>query len=172
MGYRWAYRTIDAQGFGLPQRRQRLFLYATTEGDPRDVLFHGHAGPVERVFGIDEAAHGFYWTEGTRGLGWGENCVPTLKGGSSMGIPSPPAILLPNGSVITPDIRDAERLQGFPEGWTDMRSSEAVGLRFNQRRRWLLTGNAVNVEVSKWLGKRLAAPQRYAGPNGTSMADG
>ena len=33
------------------------------------------------------------------------DAVPTLKGGSTIGIPSPPAILLPDGRVVTPDIR-------------------------------------------------------------------
>src|SRR5579859_2780010 len=107
LGYRWAYRTIDALAFGLPQRRQRIFLYATTEGDPRDVLFNGQVDPSEHEFELEEAAHGFYWTEGNRGLGWGENCVPTLKGGSGLGIPSSPAILLTDGSIVTLDIRDA-----------------------------------------------------------------
>ena len=31
-GYRWAYRTINALAFGAPQRRLRIFLYATLEG--------------------------------------------------------------------------------------------------------------------------------------------
>ena len=34
---------------------------------------------------------GFYWTEGLRGLGWAHDAVPTLKGGSTIGIPSRPA---------------------------------------------------------------------------------
>lgn len=172
LGYHWAYRTIDALAFGLPQRRRRLFLYATLSGDPRDVLFQGNATPDESQFGLQENAHGFYWTEGNRGLGWGEDCVPTLKGGSSMGIPSPPAILMPDLTVITPDIRDAERLQGFPEGWTDLDEETVAGRPFNQRRRWLLTGNAVNVAVSTWLGERLASPRSYGGPEGEPLSSG
>src|SRR5262245_22266024 len=69
LGYRWAYRTVDARAFGLPQRRLRIFLFATLGGDPRDILFHGDKTPEERSISLDEAAHGFYWTEGTRGLG-------------------------------------------------------------------------------------------------------
>lgn len=149
LGYRWAYRTVDARAFGVPQRRLRIFLYATLDGDPRDVLFTGNVVPDESVHALSDAAHGFYWTEGNRGLGWGENCVPTLKGGSTISIPSPPAILMPDMSVITPDVRDAERLQALPSGWTEAGS---------RRRRWLLVGNAVNVEVSTWLGAQLAAP--------------
>ncbi|WP_338693862.1 DNA cytosine methyltransferase [Bradyrhizobium sp. 26S5] len=172
LGYRWAYRTVDVRAFGLPQRRLRLFLFATLAGDPRDVLFHGDFIPEERTLNLDEAAHGFYWTEGTRGLGWGEDCVPTLKGGSSIGIPAPPAILLPDQSIITPDLVDGERLQGFPSGWTNLidRAGEVGGGRFNQRRRWMLVGNAVNVEVSTWIGKRLASPKPFKGSEGTSLA--
>jgi DNA (cytosine-5)-methyltransferase 1 len=172
LGYRWAYRTVDALAFGRPQRRHRLFLYATFEGDPRDVLFHGDERPDDGRHELDRAAHGFYWTEGNRGLGWGEDCTPTLKGGSSMGIPSPPAILLPDMSVITPDIRDAERLQGFPEDWTNLDEATISGPRFNQRRRWLLVGNAVNVEVSKWLGEQLSARRHFNGFAGFPMGAG
>ena len=157
LGYHWAYRTLDVRAFGLPQRRLRLFLFATMEGDPRDALFHGDSNTEEQPFRLNEAAHGFYWTEGTRGLGWGENCVPTLKGGSAIGIPAPPAILMPNMSIITPDIVDGERLQGLPANWTNL--SERAGVvgagKFNRRKRWTLVGNAVNVEVSAWIGKRL-----------------
>lgn len=102
-------------------------------------------------------AHGFYWTEGLRGLGWVPNGIPTLKRGSSVGIASPPAILLPSGEVITPDIRDAERLQGFPANWT---KPAEVSSRASLR--WSLVGNAVSVPVAKWLGRRLSKPSTYS----------
>lgn len=177
MGYRWAYRTIDARSFGLPQRRKRIFLYATLEGDPRDVLFHGNEpDPGEEAIALDRAAHGFYWTEGSRGLGWGEDCIPTLKGGSAIGIPAPPAILLSDLSVITPDIRDGERLQGFTADWTNLQllPPRFQSAKFNQRKRWLVVGNAVNVAVSFWIGERLAHPQKYDGEAGEPLlqADG
>jgi DNA (cytosine-5)-methyltransferase 1 len=174
LGYRWAYRTIDALAFGLPQRRQRLFLYATTQGDPRDVLFNGQIEPLSPAYDLDEAAHGFYWTEGTRGLGWGENCVPTLKGGSGLGIPSSPAILLTDGSLVTLDIRDAERLQGFLPDWTKgpkINPRNPSG-KFNERKRWMLIGNAINVRVAEWLGKQLARPIPYEGVGGEPFSNG
>lgn len=174
LGYRWAYRTVDARAFGLPQRRKRIFLFASLEIDPRDVLFGGDETASTAVFALNEAAHGFYWTEGSRGLGWGEDCVPTLKGGSSIGIPAPPAIVLPDLSVVTPDIADGERLQGFEPGWTEIEalSGHLGGGKFNQRKRWLLVGNAVNVRVSKWIGSKLARPSRYDGAEGAPLAAG
>ena len=172
LGYRWAYRTIDSLAFGIPQRRQRVFLYATLEGDPRRALFDGEEEPIMREYPINEEAHGFYWTEGNRGLGWGENCVPTLKGGSGLSIPSSPAILMPNGRIVTPDIRDAEKLQGFPADWTSVDAVEdRDGDRrpFNHRRRWLLTGNAVNVAVSRWIGEQLNEAQQFEGDLGQPL---
>ena len=158
LGYKWAYRVVDAMSFGIPQRRERIFVYAVKSGDPRTALFPGNVQPQRLRYGPHEAAHGFYWTEGNRGLGWGENCVPTLKGGSGVGIPSAPAIVRMDGSFRTPDIRDAERLQGFAAGWTDFVGRLTLdGKRaFAPRKRWLLVGNAVNVAVSTWIGRNLA----------------
>jgi DNA (cytosine-5)-methyltransferase 1 len=156
MGYRWAYRVVDARSFGLPQRRRRVYLVASLQGDPRTVLFADEAGvdaaDDERAL-TRGVACGFYWTEGIRGLGWAADAVPTLKGGSTIGIPSPPAILLPNGEVVTPDIRDAERMQGFPTDWT--KPAEEVAKR---GARWKLVGNAVSVPAAAWIGKRMAKP--------------
>ena len=109
-GYRWAYRIVDARAFGLPQRRQRIVFLASRSNDPGAVLFADDAGPAagfnDAVGDVDPSgAYGFYWTEGLRGLGWAYNAVPTIKGGSGLGIPSPPAIWYPNtGEFGTPQI--------------------------------------------------------------------
>jgi DNA (cytosine-5)-methyltransferase 1 len=153
LGLAWAYRVVDTRAFGLPHRRLRVILVASATEDPREVLFADDASeslPLERV----GSACGFYWTEGTRGLGWAVDAVPTLKGGSTIGIASPPAIWMPDGEIVTPNIADAERLQGFPSGWTEpaQRLKARVGVR------WKLVGNAVSVPVARWLGSRLASP--------------
>jgi DNA (cytosine-5)-methyltransferase 1 len=154
LGYSWAYRVLDSQAFGLPQRRQRVFLLASLEGDPARVL-HGSDKGAPKPVDHNGRACGFYWTEGRRGLGWAVDSVPTLKGGSTIGIPSPPAIWMPDGRIVTPDIRDAERLQGFRSDWT--RPAEDGG---RPSLRWKLIGNAVSVPVAKWVGDRLAKRDR------------
>lgn len=154
-GYLWAYRVVNSLAF-LPQRRQRVFFVASLDADPADVLLGEDRAAPDRPTRLDTHAHGFYWTEGTRGLGWAPDSVPTLKNGSTLGIPSPPAILLPNGHLIQPDLRDAERLQGFAEDWTA--PAAEVG---RASLRWSLIGNAVTVPVAEWLGSRLAAPPEY-----------
>lgn len=157
IGYRWAYRVIDARAFGLPQRRPRVFLYALLEGDPRTVLLSEDVGAApEPGTNGHEPAVGFYWTEGNRGLGTALDGIPPLKGGSAFGIPSSPAILMPDGRVVTLHIRDAERLQGFPAGWTS--AAETVS---RPGVRWRLVGNAVNVRVAEWLASRIVEPKPY-----------
>jgi len=159
--YRWAYRVVDSRFTGVPQRRLRVILVASRIEDPRSVLFGDDAGdpPAERWRGD---AYGFYWTEGLRGLGWAQDAVPTLKGGSTIGIPSPPGIWLPNeppgGRLVSPSIEDGEALQGFPRGWTEP-ARTAIG--FRKGHRWKLVGNAVTTGVARWLGSQLAAPRAY-----------
>lgn len=166
-GYRWAYRTVDSRAFGVPQRRRRVFLLATLEGDPRDVLLStDHGDPVTSDLNWSLAC-GFYWTEGLRGLGWAVDAVPTLKGGSSIGIPSAPAVVLPDGPVGTPDIRDAERLQGLPEDWTLPATRVA-----RAGHRWRLVGNAVTVGAGRWLGYALGVPGRWTRGDGEPLASG
>ena len=163
LGYAWAYREIDSLAFGLPQRRKRLFIVACLlgEGDPRRVLLEVDVEPDESRKGagwLDGRACGFYWTEGNSGVGWADNAVPPLKGGSGLGIPSPPAIVLPpDGKLVVPTIGDAERLQGFPRGWTQ--SASHLDNR-GERRRWLMIGNAVSVPVAQWIGERLREVHR------------
>jgi DNA (cytosine-5)-methyltransferase 1 len=155
LGFTWAYRVVDTRAFGLPQRRQRVILLASRTEDPRPVLFGQDAGESLPNFSRDLLC-GFFWTEGSRGLGWAVDAVPTLKGGSTIGIPSPPGIWDPtDGSISTPSIEDVERLQGFPAEWTRP-ALEANGIRPGHR--WKLIGNAVSVPVAKWVGSRLGDP--------------
>jgi DNA (cytosine-5)-methyltransferase 1 len=157
LGYRWAYRVVDSRFTGVPQRRRRVILVASRSEDPRHILFADEAG--DRPVGdLDNRAFGFYWTEGRGGLGWAHDAVPTLKGGSTIGIPSPPAIWLPGRTpgrkFVTPRIDDAEVLQGFPRGWTAAPDESSL----KNGPRWKLVGNAVTVGVAGWVATRLASP--------------
>ncbi|MCV7421439.1 DNA (cytosine-5-)-methyltransferase [Mycobacterium yunnanensis] len=156
LGYRWAYRVVDTQAFGLPQRRNRWYLVGSRVGDPRDVLLAGDCAKPTQTWGYPDVACGFYWTEGMRSFGWAVDAVPPIKCGSSVGVPSPPAIRLPSGAYVTPDLRDTERLQGFPVDWTA--PAEEVARRGE---RWRMVGNSVSVPVATWIGGRLADPGRY-----------
>ena len=156
LGYRWAYRTVDSRFTGVPQRRRRVVLLASQEHDPGTVLFADDDGAHPDEL-LSQDAYGFYWTEGLRGLGWAVDALPTLKGGSTIGIPSPPALWIPGADpgkrLLWPNVEDAEVLQGFPRDWTVAASD---GKR--QGDRWKLVGNAVTVGVFEWVARRLDAP--------------
>ena len=116
------------------------------------------------------------------------NISPTVKVGSGIGIPSPPAILEAHAPAVaystkmhntksnqsgklyreyTPGLhhnppppallqsiprrltpRECERLQGFPDGWTNV-----DGMKDGPRYRMM--GNAVTVNVVEWIAKRI-----------------
>ncbi|MFE4541569.1 DNA cytosine methyltransferase [Arthrobacter sp. NPDC056727] len=154
-GYRWSYRTLDAQHFGVAQRRKRVFLLASRHQDPDRVLFRDYAAPSESTRSTTNRihkAHGFYWTEGNRGVGWGDGVVPTIKGSTTAGIPSAPGVWLPGKPTElkfrTPSIEALETLQGFRPGWTSAAPS---------RDRWKLVGNAVAVPAVQWIAEGLRA---------------
>lgn len=150
-GYRWAYRIVDAR-CALPQRRERFIMLASRTLDPAEVLFGDDASPPPAPFELGRDPVGFYWTRGASGLGWAPHCTPPIQGGSSKGIPSGPAVLLPGGRVVKIGLRDAERLQGMRAGATEPAGSEAA--------RWRIVGNAVALPVAEWIGRRLACPGR------------
>lgn len=157
LGYRWAYRVVDSRFTGVPQRRRRVILVASVDFDPRAVLFADDAGERDTADFADDA-FGFYWTEGRGGLGWAQDAVPTLKGGSTIGIPSPPAVWVPGAELgrkfVKPSIEDSEAMQGFDRGWTAV---DGISEKKNGPR-WKLVGNAVTVGVAQWVGGRLAEP--------------
>lgn len=149
-GYRWAYRVLDSRFTGLAQRRRRVILLASRDEDPAPLLLSEDAGTP--AWPAEAAAYGFSWTEGNRGLGWAVGAVPTLKGGTTVRVPSPPAVWLPDAEqgmqIVRPSIEAAEVLQGFPAGWTAAAP---------ERDRWKLVGNAVSTRVTEWVGEQLKA---------------
>jgi len=154
-GYSWSYRILDAQYFGVAQRRKRVFILASRHHDPSRVLFRDlneSPGRGAKLAARRPDAHGFYWSEGNRGVGWGVGVVPTIKGSTTAGIPTSPAVWLRGAETAqkfqTPSIEALEILQGFAAGWTKAAPA---------RDRWKLVGNAVAVPVVRWLGEGLSA---------------
>ena len=143
LGYRWAYRVVDARAFGRPQRRRRVYFLASREGDPRTVLFADEAGaPIQPKRTRIPSRVGSTGQRAFAGsAGPSMPSLPSRVGRQSAFRPS--CDPLPDGRVVTPDIRDAERLQGFPKDWT--KAVESVAKR---GLRWKLVGNAVSVPAA------------------------
>lgn len=168
LGYNWAYRTINSLAF-VPQHRCRVYVVASLHHNPKDVILSGNS---DKELGIVDSTSfsapcGFYWTEGKFAIGMYKNGIPTLKCGSTIGIPSAPAIAFPNGEIGCPDIRDAERFQGFPEDWT--KPAENVARASS---RWKLVGNAVTVDAVAWIANKLINPESYDSSKDKELKDG
>lgn len=170
LGYNWSYRLIDPRSFGIPQRRPRFVLVASKEFSTKGILFSDNEDvnasidekPTDAILHSNSvSAYGFYWTEGKIGIGWAKDSIPPLKCGSSLGLPSAPAIWDINNNIFgCPSLNDAERLQGFPIDWT--RPIEDAG--FKKSMRWKVLGNAVNVSVSEWVASRIMDTSIKASP--------
>lgn len=136
-----AWRTLNARQFGLPHQRRRVFIVASQEKKHCTSLFR----KVPRLPGTklknEPTVRSFYWTAGLQGLNLSSGYTPTLKVGSSLSIPSPPAIFFDNVvRQISPN--EAIKLQGF-----NIRDFRKVSTKAIYR----MMGNAVARPVGKFV---------------------
>lgn len=191
-GYGVAWRVVDAQYFGVAQKRERVFIvghlgdgraaeilfdeagrigdYAPSSGEkletasypPDDpawwngrvisqtldaVLYKKQALPEKNRFPAvvvpawtECECCGDFWCNLHGMHAYDCSCPPVDEWAAVDLWPYAPSVL----RFITPT--EAERLQGFPDGWTDGQSDSA---RYHQ------LGNAVCVNVIEWLGHRI-----------------
>jgi len=163
LGYGLAWRVFNSQHFGIPQSRKRVYVVAVHR-DPRsaaEILFEPECsdrhsetrGPNEKkppslfqtILGdtlkgpLVKARAYFIDAESARhtGTDWSRNYV-----------------WYPSGRVRRFTPVEVERVQGFPEGWTDI---PAVGKEDADSLRYHAIGNSVTPQVAEWLGGRIAA---------------
>lgn len=197
LGYGFAYRVLDAQHFGVPQRRRRVFVVGCL-GDWRSaakVLFESESlcGDItpsretrkeiakcitrgvgqrydfetETMICADVAP-----TITSSGAGWsrpgnvatedktyvaciggqhpnaaiGENISPTLTNAMGSGGGHVPLINDMRVRRLTPV--ECERLQGFPDNYTNIPNAPDTG-------RYKALGNSMAVPVMRWIGERI-----------------
>jgi DNA (cytosine-5)-methyltransferase 1 len=64
-----------------------------------------------------------------------------------------------DGAIVTPEIRDVERLQDFEADW-ELPAEQ--GRKGKKGVRWRLVGNAVSVPVALWVAGRIVPKCRCA----------
>lgn len=161
LGYGLAYRVLDAEYFGVPQSRRRVFVV-------------GHQGEWQRAAAVlfdaesceqDARSAG----EIRRQLRDANGQAPeTLVGWAGDGTPKQRVGAIPTmrasqggegtGFISEQEFRrltllEMERCQGFPDGYTRLE-----GAGDTQRRKAL--GNSFCVHVLRWIGERIEAVQR------------
>lgn len=156
LGYGFAYRVLDARYFGVAQRRKRVYVVGYS-GDWRLAAAALFDLPTVQADGIEirevrkRRSRLSAKTHESNVLGWtgdetpkfANEIVPTLRayqGGEGVGVL--------NGTMRKLTPVEWERLQGFPDGYTD------VGI--SDRARMQLIGNSFCVPVIQWIGKRIS----------------
>lgn len=143
-----AWRVLNARQFGLPHERRRIFIVASQDRSTSMALLRDI--PKAKVSSRkDPSAAAFYWTAGLQGINFSIGYSPTLKVGSALSIPSPPAVFY-RDVVRTVSVREAIALQGFPQ-------TPFKGLAPNAVYRMM--GNAVALPVGRFVAKSLSAPR-------------
>lgn len=192
LGYGIAWRILDAQNFGVAQRRRRVFLVGHSSGAlerARAVLFESEGvrrDPAPRSFPREDPARGVADRARERGeiVAFDPTQItsPGNRSACNPGDPSPtlakgahpPAIAFHHTQdpisgpmspalgrnvdgmgVFVPESRvrrvtplECERLQGFPDGWTDVSGA-------SDSARYRALGNSMAVPVLEWLGRGL-----------------
>jgi DNA (cytosine-5)-methyltransferase 1 len=185
LGYGFAYRVLDAQFFGVAQRRRRVFVVGYL-GDWRPaatVLFErkslrrdtapsrekGQVTPTltKEGTGVSRPGHnedGWYVAAtltkagaGGQNFECGETYIPTTVGtlcadthsGAYSGQDAYTGRIISEQAVRRLTPVECERLQGFPDNYTDIKENCPDGPRYKA------LGNSMAVPVMRWIGGRI-----------------
>jgi|WetSurMetagenome_2_1015567.scaffolds.fasta_scaffold00049_41 DNA (cytosine-5)-methyltransferase 1 len=157
-GYCVSWRLLDSQFFGVPQRRKRIFIVGSLGnarscevlfeqemcgGNPAESKDKGQAPtPDTGAITYENNSMIRYWDGGQ--ISDTLDVAMLTKGQMMPEKRRMPVVVAGGVRRLTPV--ECERLQGFPDGWT-------AGVSDTQRYKQL--GNAVTVNVAKWIGERI-----------------
>jgi DNA (cytosine-5)-methyltransferase 1 len=177
-GYGIAWRILDAQFFGVPQCRRRVFVvgYFGNVQRAAAVLFDGgsmqkHIEALQRGGGgADPGIVGGIGAAGVLALldqGGSFMQVQYNKTGTILASEAAHPIIVfykpPNQSEmelrhLTP--KEDERLQGFPDDWTRVPYDNKPLERCPDRLRYKAIGNSMAVPVMRWIGRRILETEK------------
>lgn len=179
LGYGLAWRILDAQFFGVAQRRRRLFLVGHLGAcPPIGVLLEPESmrgdfeSSAEKRASLAEAtgrsprSAGFKYHQGAGagGVGAEPEQSPTLTADwhnpavHPIDEPITGALVSEGVRRLTP--RECERLQGFPDDWTKIPYRGKPAEKCPDGPRYKAIGNSMAVPVMRWLGERIEAVDR------------
>ena len=140
LGYDVQWQVLNSKNFGVPQNRERVFIVGHLRGTPRPEVFpitRGNSKNLEQVIG---------GSQGNRLYGINGISITLASQGGGQGAKT--GLYQIDSSKIrrlTPV--ECERLQGFPDGWTES---------ISDTQRYKVLGNAVTVPVVEEIIKKLS----------------
>jgi DNA (cytosine-5)-methyltransferase 1 len=160
LGYGFAYRVLDAQYFGVAQRRKRVFVVGCF-GNWRNaakVLFEPESlcGDIKasrknkKNDSTTINASIVYENHGTDSRIKQVKICPTVTSRWGTGGNNVPLVQQKKVRKLT--CKETERLQGFPDNYTDI---QLKGKPTPDGPRYKALGNSMAVPVMKWIGERI-----------------
>ena len=167
-----AWRVLDAQYFGVAQRRRRVFVVASSRDgfDPAEVLFEREgvrrdsaprreagervaptvtAGPPYSRTGNDRVEAEAIVTA-SRMVAFGEYTTDgTASAMKARDYKDATDLVTIDMAVRRLTLKECERLQGFPDDYTDISEKTPDGPRYK------VLGNSMAVPVMRWIGERI-----------------
>lgn len=141
LGYDVQWQVLNSKDFGVPQNRERVFIIGHLRGTPRPEVFpllqnNQEVAPVGRNESQGEKVY-----IATRNLSRNGSLISKISGAAQV---SEVPHITDRVTVrkITPV--EAERLQGFPDGWTEFAEDGEI---ISDSQRYKMMGNAVTINV-------------------------
>jgi len=187
LGYGWAYRVLDAQNFGVAQRRRRVFVVGclgnwesaakvlfeseSLSGDIKKIKKHEQKNSINNGTGFEQYCTKVAPTITSSASGWSRpgnvatepdtyiavdtyngtiqgNITATMTADMAGPTHSGPKVMQ-NMAVRRLTEIECERLQGFPDNYTNIRENCPSGARYKA------LGNSMAVPVMRWIGERI-----------------
>lgn len=178
MGDGWsvAWRVLDAQFWGVPQRRRRIALVADFGGQSApEILFvrkglsgDSEPGSEERKGPAGSPESGAAYAVRIRGGcdGGGKGALVQTEISGTLGCNNDQTVFCLQVIRVKKTVRrltplECERLQGFPDGWTDIGPwtdrKGKIHKKSSDRIRYKALGNSIALPPWKWVLKRICA---------------
>jgi DNA (cytosine-5)-methyltransferase 1 len=172
-GYGIAWRILDAQFFGVPQCRRRIFIVGYFRNVYRAAAVLFDAGSMQKHIKTLRQVEGQSTPETAGGIGAQSVMALLDQGGYFMQVRydktgtilasevNHPVIVFYTAPGKTEKIlrhltpKEDERLQGFPDDWTRVPYNGKPPEKCPDSVRYRAIGNSMAVPVMRWIGERI-----------------